>query len=75
MKSPIQKRAHIIKEVELTSLTFQSEPHCGHETFGLGGKLAKEMAFIFFFFFEQAHFFMFSGSLVFLFMKLLYFTA
>ena len=54
MKSPIQKRAHIIKEVALPSLTFQSEPHCGHETFGLGGKLAKEVAFIFVFILSKA---------------------
>ena len=51
MKSPIQKRAHIIKEVALPSLTFQSDPHCGHETFGLGGELAKEVAFTFMFLF------------------------
>ena len=49
MKSPIKKKEHIIKEVALPSITFQSEPHCGHETFGLGGELAKDVAFIFMF--------------------------
>ena len=51
MKYPIQKRAHLIKEVALPSLTFQSKPHCGHETFGLGGELAKEVDFTFMFLF------------------------
>ena len=31
MKSPIQQQVHLIKEVSLPSLTFQSEPHCGQE--------------------------------------------
>ena len=51
MKSPVQQRSHLIKEVALLSLTFQFEPHCGHETFELGGELAKEVAFTFMFFF------------------------
>ena len=45
--------------------------------FGLGGELAKEVAFVFmfFFFFEQAHFVMFNGLLGSLSIKLLYHTA
>ena len=49
MNSPIQKRAHIIKEVILPSLTFQSKTHCGQCDIWFGGKLAKEVAFIFVF--------------------------
>ena len=49
MKSPIQKRAHIIKEVTLPSLTFQSKTHCGQCNIWLGGKLVKEVAFSFIF--------------------------
>ena len=49
MKSPIQKRAHIIKEVTFPSLTFQSKTHCGQCDIWLGEKLAKEVAFIFVF--------------------------
>ena len=49
MNSPIQKRAHIIKEVALPFLSFQSEPHCEQCDIWLGGKLAKEVAFIFVF--------------------------
>ena len=51
MKSHIKKRAHIIKEVALPSLTFQSEPHCGQCDIWLGGKLAKEVTFMFLFLF------------------------
>ena len=47
MKSPIQKRVHLIKEVSLHFLTFQSEPHCGQCDIWLGGELAKEVAFTF----------------------------
>ena len=45
--------------------------------FGLGGDLAKEVAFVFilFYHFEQAHFVMFSGLLGPLSIKLLYYTA
>ena len=45
--------------------------------FGLGGDLAKEVAFVFIllYHFEQAHFVMFSGLLGPLSIKLLYFTA
>ena len=45
--------------------------------FGLGGDLAKEVAFVFIllFHFEQGHFVMFSGLLGPLSIKLLYFTA
>ena len=48
-----------------------------NETFGLGVELAKEVnfAFMFCYYFEKAHFVMFSGLLVFLFMKLLYYTT
>ena len=49
MKYPIQKRAHIIKEVALPSLTFQSKPHCGQCDIWLGGELAKEVTFIYVF--------------------------
>ena len=49
MKSPIQKRAHIIKEVALPSLNFQSKPHCGQCDIWLGGELVKEVAFIYVF--------------------------
>ena len=45
--------------------------------FGLGGELAKEVAFVFMFcyYFEQAYFVMFSGLLGPLSIKLLYYTA
>ena len=45
--------------------------------FGLGGELAKEVAFVFIlsYHFEQAHFVMFSGLLGPLSIKLLYYTA
>ena len=45
--------------------------------FGLGGKLAKEVAFVFMFFyyFEQAYFVMFSGLLGPFSLNLLYYTA
>ena len=45
--------------------------------FGLGGELAKEVAFVFMFcyYFVHAHFVMFSGLLGPLSIKLLYFTA
>ena len=45
--------------------------------FGLGGELAKEVAFVFILLynFEQAHFLMFSGFLGPLSIKLLYYTA
>ena len=45
--------------------------------FGLGGELAKEVAFVFMFcyYFVQAHFVMFSGLLGPLSIKLLYFTT
>ena len=49
MKSPIQKRSHIIKEVALPSLTFQSEPHCGQRDIWSVGELAKEVASTFMF--------------------------
>ena len=47
MKSPIQQKSHLIKELILSSLTFQSNPHCGNEIFGWEGELAKEVAFAF----------------------------
>ena len=47
MKYPIQQRVHLIKEVSLPSLTFQSEPHCRQCDTWLGGELAKEVAFTF----------------------------
>ena len=45
--------------------------------FGLGGELAKEVAFVFIllYHFDQAHFVMFSGLLGPLSIKLLYYTA
>ena len=45
--------------------------------FGLGGELAKEVAFVFIllYHFEQAHFVMFSGLLGPLSIKLLYYTT
>ena len=45
--------------------------------FGLGGELAKEVAsvFILLYYFEQAHFVMFSGLLGPFSIKLLYYTA
>ena len=45
--------------------------------FGLGGELAKEVAFVFMFcyYFEQAYFVMFSGLLGPFSIKLLYYTA
>ena len=69
MKSPIQQQVHFIKEVALPSLTFQSKHHCGQCDIWLGGELAKEVVFIHVFAinFEQAHFGMFSGLLVFFF--------
>ena len=47
MKSPIQQRGHLIKEVSLPFLTFQFEPHCGQCDIWLGEELAKEVAFTF----------------------------
>ena len=75
MKSPIQQRVHIIKEVSLPSLAFQSKPHCGHCDIWLGGEVAKEVAFTicFCYYFEQAHFVLFSGLLFVLLVKLLVF--
>ena len=83
MKYPIQKRAHLIKDVSLPSLTFQSEPHCGQRDIwwggggGGGGEVSEgsDMYLGFCFYFEQAHFVMFSGLLVVLFVKLLYCTT
>ena len=49
MKYPIQQWVHLIKEVTLPSLTFQSKPHCGQYDIWLGGELAKEVAFIYVF--------------------------
>ena len=49
MKSHIQKRVQLIKEVTLPSLTFQSKPHFGQCDIWLGGELAKEVAFIYVF--------------------------
>ena len=46
MKYPIQKRVHLIREVALPSPNFQSKHHCGQWDIWLGGKLAKEVAFI-----------------------------
>ena len=45
--------------------------------FGLGGELAKEVAFVFIllYYFVQAHFVMLSGLLGSVFIKLLYHTA
>ena len=37
MKYPIQKWVHIIKEVSVPSLNFQSKPHCGQCDIWLGG--------------------------------------
>ena len=51
MKSLIQKQAHIIKEVALPPLTFQSKTHCEQCNIWLEGKLAKEVAFMFLFLF------------------------
>ena len=48
MKSPIQQRVHLIKEVTLPSLTFQSKPHCGQCDIWLGGELEKEVALFMF---------------------------
>ena len=75
--SSVQQRAHLIKEVALPSLTFQSKRHCGQYDIWLGGELAKEVVFInvFVINFEQALFGMFNGLLVFLFVKLLYYTT
>ena len=41
MKSPIQKRSHIIKEVTLPSLMFQSEPYFGHRDVWVGGRVSE----------------------------------
>ena len=49
MKSHIQKKAHIIKEVALPSLTIQSKTLCRQCDIWLEGKLAKEVAFIYVF--------------------------
>ena len=77
MKSPIQKRVHLIKEVAPPSLTFQSEPHCGQCDIWFGGELAKEVPFIYVFvtILSKPIFVMFSGFLIFLFVKLLYYIA
>ena len=44
-----KKRVHLIKEVALPSLNFQSKPYCGPCDIWLGGELAKEVAFIYIF--------------------------
>ena len=49
MKSPIQQRVHLIKEVTLPSLTFESKPHCGQCDIWLRGELAKGVTFIYVF--------------------------
>ena len=49
MKSRIQQRVHLIKEVALPSLNFQSESHCEQCDIWLGGELAKKVAFIYVF--------------------------
>ena len=56
---------------------FNLSPISNTEMFGLGGELTKEVAFvfIFFYYFGQAHFVMFSGLLGPLSIKLLYYTA
>ena len=71
------KKKSFIKEVALPYLTFQSKPHCGQCDIWLGGELEKGVAFIYVFvtILSKPIFFMFSGLLVFLFMKLLYYTA
>ena len=51
MKSPIQQRSHLIKEVTLPSLTFNPSPISNTEMFELGGELAKEVVFVFIFLF------------------------
>ena len=69
MKSPIHQRVNFSKEVALPSLTFQSEPHCGQCDIWLGGSVSEGSGIYlcFCYYFEQAHFVMFSGLLVFLF--------
>ena len=65
-------------EVTLPYLIFHSEPHFGHRDAWVGGgELVKEVDFVFMFcyYFEQAHFVMFSGLLGPLSIKLLYYTA
>ena len=37
MRSPIQKRSHLIMEVTLPSLIYHSEPHFGHRDAWVGG--------------------------------------
>ena len=43
--SPIQQRSHLIKEVTLLSLTFQSEPHFGHRDVWVGGRVSEGSGF------------------------------
>ena len=74
MKSPIKQRVHFIKEVVLPSLTSDDV------TFGWGGgggevSEGSGIYLCFCYYFEQAHFVMFSVLLVFLFVKLLYYTT
>ena len=45
MKSPIQQRSHLIKEVTLPSLTFQSEPHYGQRDICLGRRVSEGSGF------------------------------
>ena len=45
MKFPIQKLSHLIKEVTLPSLIFQSEPHFGHRDVWVGGRVSKGSGF------------------------------
>ena len=71
---------HFIKEVTLPSLTFHSKPHCGQcyiwlGVVGGGVREGSAICLCFCYYFQQAQFFMFSGLLVFLFVKLLYYTA
>ena len=41
MKSPIQKKSHLIKEVTLPSLNFQSEPYFEHRDVWVGGRVSE----------------------------------
>ena len=67
-------RLHTTEEVSFPSLAFQSEPLiiADNVTFDWG-ELAKEVDFtlMLFYYFEQAHFVLFSGLLFVLFVKLL----
>ena len=66
---------HRIKEVTLSSLTFQSEPHCGQCDIWLGGRVSEESDFYTFYFgvlLSKDHFICLGACCLFCFENLLF---